>query len=117
MADGSVTAVSSFAERLDSGHPVLRLSSRIVGIALLEALERLGATPLPPRARPGLDPQLADFLRWTSQGRSSDWIAERYALSTDEVERRLIAACRSLGAADLTQAVLRAEAYGLLGLG
>jgi len=117
MADGSVTAVSSFAERLDSGHPVLRLSSRIVGTALLEALERLGATPLPPPARPGLDPQLADFLRWTSQGRSSDWIAERYALSTDEVERRLIAACRSLGAADLTQAVLRAEAYGLLGLG
>ena len=117
MADGSVRAMSSMAERLDSGNPGLRLSSTIAGIALLEALERLGGALLPGRLRPALDPQLADFLRWTRQGRSLDWLAQRYAISIDEVERRLIVVCRSLGATDLVQAILRAEAYGLLGSG
>jgi DNA-binding CsgD family transcriptional regulator len=116
MADGSVRAVSSMAERFDE-NPNLRLSSRIAGIALLEALERLGADALPRRLRPALDPQSADFLRWTRQGRSPDWLAQRYAIPIDEVERRLMTVCRSLGATDLVQAILRAEEYGLLGSG
>jgi hypothetical protein len=77
-------------------------------------LERLGAALLPRRLRPALDPQSTDFLRWTRQGRSLDWLAQRYALSADDVERRLIVVCRSLGATDLVQAILRAEEYGLL---
>jgi transcriptional regulator with XRE-family HTH domain len=114
MADGSVRAVSAMAEHLDSNDPALRLSARLVGTALLEALERVDAALLPPGARPTLDRERADFLRWIGQGRSPNWIAERCGLRVDEVERRLIDIARSLGASDIAQAILRMDSYRLL---
>jgi transcriptional regulator with XRE-family HTH domain/DNA-binding CsgD family transcriptional regulator len=113
MADGSVRAVSAMAEHLDHHDPALPLSARMVGTALLEALERIDAAPLPPGVRPKLDQEHADLLRWVGQGRSPDWIADRYGLRADEVEKRLMDVSRSLGASDIVQAILRMEAYGL----
>lgn len=113
-ADGSVRAVSAMSDGLDSRDPAARLASRIVCTGLLEALDRLEVRGLGPNARPCLAPELAEALRWARAGRGVDWIAGRLGLPVEVVERRLASACRALGVLDLPQAVIRAQAYGLL---
>lgn len=108
-----VRAVSAMAERLDRQDPQIALSARLVGAALLEALERLEAPGSVDH--PSLPEELAEPLRWLSAGRPPAWIAERLNLTDRELDDRLARACRALGASDVLQASLRAEQLGLLG--
>lgn len=112
--DGSVRAVSAMSDHLDSRDPAARLAARIVCTGLLEALDRLRIRDLGPDVSPSLAPDLAEVLRWARAGQGAEWVAQRLGLPAEAVERRLAAACQALGVVDLPQAVVRAQAYGLL---
>lgn len=113
-SDGSVRTVCAWAERLDRADPALVLAGRLVGTALLDALERLGVEPLAPGVAPSLSGAQRDALGWLREGRSVDWIAQRRALASDTVDALLREACLLLGAADPLHATLKASSLGLL---
>lgn len=86
-----------------------------IALALRYFLEGL-TTPsaLRPDERPALTPRERDCLLWAATGQSTQQIADALAISDRSVEGHLQAAIRKLGAANRTQACVRAIVIGLI---
>ncbi len=112
--DGSVRALTSWAERLDPADPALRAAAGLVAAALIDNLDRLRAGAHPANAPARLPDDHRDVLGWIGAGRSVAWIAARRSGSEAETHDLIGAATRAMGASTPAQATTRAVALGLL---
>lgn len=112
--DGSVQALTSWAERMDAKDPAVCVAARLVGAALLDTVERHRMTSSQADPRPRLEPRRRAALGWISDGRSLAWIAGRWAMDEAAVRGLLAEACLDLGVDLPEQAATRALALGLL---
>lgn len=111
-ADGKVHALSSMAQDLDVSNPRARATARTIGVALLHRIDELG---LPETGvELSLNQGENDYLAFLFEGRSIDWIADRYRSDQTSIARSVSTICTKLGTSDPLEAVLRARRMGLL---
>lgn len=110
-ADGAVRAVSMMGERVERQDPNVRLAAHMVGLHLIDGLERLAGAVGPGRR---LQAGALECLKGVGRGKSVAEIAERLRLPDEEVRRRLRAACVTLRVRTRAHAVSRAVSLGLL---
>ena len=112
--DGSVRALTSWTESSDAPDPAFRPAARLIGSALLDAVERLAGHEQAQDAPPSLNPGSRAILGWMAAGRDLCWIGRRTATTEPEVLRAIAEACVDMGAADPLQAITRAAALELI---
>jgi hypothetical protein len=111
--DGSVRALSSWAERIEADI-VTRMAASLVARALLERLNDIGCEQSNDGTSIQLSGEHRHLLAQIAHGEPANVIADRMALNDAELSRVVQEATRSMGSSSPVQAAAKAMSLGLL---